>query len=368
MKLPSLHELTTEQDIAFTMPLEGNHLVTGPPGSGKTVMALYRAQALAIDDRPSTVLMHSNVLKQYVVPAAATLGPLITVETFHRWIRAFWKNHYDGTIPQLGDDPFSYDWKSIIERFVRQPPARDTVSYLLVDEGQDLSPEFYQLATLMALNITVFADENQKLFPDNSTLEEIQRALGRQTQVHALSHNYRNTREIARLAAQFFCGTPTGTPVPPERHGNLPSLRHSASLSEFLETVVKYQNTVRDRTIGIVAPTARVQKEIYDRLNRRALRHRAQAYLSSVQNHAHIDFTTPGIKILNYWTIKGLDFDTLFVPELQHVPGETTSTEQRMRFYVALSRARHELFLGYSGHVPEPWLVTDIPRHILERR
>ncbi len=75
-----------------TCRLTGNYLVSGPPGTGKTVMALYRAHALEIDDRPASLLMHGNVLSQYTRLAAKGLGIEASVATFHSWLRNVWRN------------------------------------------------------------------------------------------------------------------------------------------------------------------------------------------------------------------------------------------------------------------------------------
>jgi DNA helicase IV len=366
MRLPSFQELSKEQDGVYTMPLDGNHLVTGPPGTGKTVMALYRAQALAIDDRPCKILMHSKVLKQYTRLAAVEVDALGSVETFHSWLWHFWKGRYGDTPPKLDGDPWAFDWSSMMARFAASPPAPDALTDLLIDEGQDLHPRFYQMVRMMSRNVTVFADENQKLQQENSTLDEIDKALGRKSEVHQLTRNYRNTREIAELAARFYCGVPTGIPEVPEREGEVPVLRRFDSLNELVELVARYEKNFSDRSIGVVLPSKKLQSSVYNRLTARTPRNPVQAYITGKPGHDRIDFDRPGVKILNYWNIKGLEFDTLFVPELQLVTGDPTSAELMMRFYVVFSRAREELFLGYTGHV-EPAVVAGIPEDLLER-
>lgn len=42
-KLPKYSDLTNEQRIIVNLPLDKNHLVTGAPGTGKSVIAIYSA-------------------------------------------------------------------------------------------------------------------------------------------------------------------------------------------------------------------------------------------------------------------------------------------------------------------------------------
>lgn len=41
-KLPKYSDLTDEQRVIVNLPLDKNHLVTGAPGTGKSVIAIYR--------------------------------------------------------------------------------------------------------------------------------------------------------------------------------------------------------------------------------------------------------------------------------------------------------------------------------------
>ena len=64
-------------------------------------------------------------------------------------------------------------------------------------------------------SLTVFADENQRITGQQSTIAEIRAATG----IHdtlKLTRNYRNTRPIAEFAASFYTGLPSGIPeLPP---------------------------------------------------------------------------------------------------------------------------------------------------------
>ena len=363
-ELPSYEDLSEEQDEVYNLPLDGNYLISGPPGTGKSVMALYRAEALTIDDRSPSILMFNNVLKQYTQRHAVRLGIENNVETFHRWMNRFWRTTYHGSPPKLGRDDWAYDWQAIVARFMPAPPARGGLQDLIVDEGQDMPADFYRIVHWMAANITVFADENQQLREDNTTLKEIKTSI--QAVDHlALRRNYRNSREIAALARWFYSGTPTGVPDLPTRSWKPgPTLRAYSSLNDFVEAVARYAKAHSNRRIGIAAPTKQLQKRLYTRLSSRQVP--AETYIWDDEQHNRLDFSRPGVKIINYMSLKGLQFDTLFVPDLQLVTGDVSSANVRMRFYVVSSRARNELHMSYTG-ATEPPLVATIPHDLLAR-
>lgn len=363
-ELPSYEDLSDEQDEVYNLPLDGNFLVSGPPGTGKSIMALYRAEALTIDDRNPSILMFNNVLKQYTQLHAGKLGVAGNVETFHRWMNAFWVRSFGSKPPKVGADEWAYDWSAIAVQFMGAPPARDQLADLLVDEGQDMSVGFYRIAQWVCTNITVFADENQKLRDENTTLSEIERNIaGREHLV--LRRNYRNSLEIARLASWFYSGAPTGIPELPRRSWQPgPRLDCYKNLNDFVETVARYAATHSNRRIGIAARTTRIQQKLFNRLSARGVP--TETYIWKETAHRSLDFAVPGVKIINYMSLKGLQFDTLFVPELQLEAQDVTSAAVRMKFYVVMSRARNELYLSYVSET-EPPLVADIPHDLLAR-
>ena len=63
-RLPRVQDLSKDQERVRSLPLDGQHLVIGGPGTGKSVLALLRAKRLARNGRKYVVLMYNHLLKQ----------------------------------------------------------------------------------------------------------------------------------------------------------------------------------------------------------------------------------------------------------------------------------------------------------------
>lgn len=366
MRLPAFEDLSKEQDLIYNLELDGNYLVSGPPGTGKSVMALYRAQVLTFDDREPDVLMYSNVLRQYTASAAAEVGIEGRVSTFHSWFNAFWRQHYGRQPPTHSDDRYSFDWDEVPAQFLKKTPIMGSLRDLLVDEGQDLPLGFFRMTRFLAKNITVFADENQQLFEHNTTLKEIATAIAAGERLE-LKRNYRNSAEIAAVARAYYEGTPTGVPDPPTRHGDKPTLRRYEETEDFVDFVVRYTSGRTNLNIGIACPDTQMQKRLLRFLEAKNPAIPVQAYISTDRSRKVLDFEKPAITLVHYRSLKGLEFDTLFVPELQRAPVDATSASLRMMFYVVMSRARDELHLSWSGASEVPPIVAHLGESVSRR-
>jgi superfamily I DNA/RNA helicase len=365
MKLPSYQDLSKEQDAINNLPLEGNYLVTGPPGTGKTVMALYRAQMLSISDYSVDLIMYSKLLSWYTERAVGELQIEGQVCTYHKWMHWFWRECY-GTNPPMRER-WKHDWQAAVAQLVTEPPEAGSVPHLIIDEAQDLPKDFFFLARYLASNLMIFADENQRLTEDNSTISEIERSLGTLAERHELRRNYRNTREIARLARRFCVGDTSALPDLPERIGERPILRRFDSTRAFGEFLARYERNNSDREIGVLCRTTSLQRELERDLRGRKCANPVQMYVSAAgKRQQRFDFDIPGIKIVNFQSMKGLEFDTVFLPELQRVQEDPGSAAFRMTMYVAVSRAREELYLTWSGPGPEPAVVSALPSDLVE--
>jgi superfamily I DNA/RNA helicase len=368
LELPGFDALSGEHDDILTLPLDASCLITGPPGSGKTVMAIYRAAMLQRSGRKTLLLMYGRLLSSYARAAIAKLEIDGVVSTYHSWFPRFWHECYGCQPPRSGR--WTFDWAACRERLINEPPSAEPL-HILVDEGQDMPQDFYLLLTLITDSLTVLADENQRITEQQSTLAEIRAATGIRKVLH-LTRNYRNTRPIAEFAATFYTGLPSGIPdLPPESaRGERPFLAAFAKLHQAIEFICTYEKNHHDQSVGIFLPYRSNVEQFYNRLKTKT-RSPVQVYLSRESRTApalpQIDFATPGIKLLTHASAKGLEFDTVFLPELQAVTGDPQSDDLRMRFYVMSSRAKRVLGLMYSGE-GVPRLVQGLPLALMEDR
>ena len=355
MQLPTFQDIAQDdKELAvYNLPIKGNWLITGPPGSGKTVMALYRAKRLQDAKAPGRLLftVYNNTLNQYLSDAIAEVGLSGQTSTWHRWFRQLYRTIKGKNPPSEVGRQFDYIW-SVVIRELTEPECKPfRVTNVIIDEAQDLNENFFLILPRLASNCTIFADENQQLHEANAQIDKILDYLEASgIQERKLTRNYRNTREIALVAARFYVGLSTGLPDLPLRTGLQPAVISCQSFEQCLESVERYANLHKDESVAVVVKQDSLRHRYHDRLKTK-LGSRVQTY--SARDGGTLDFNVPKVSVLNTKSVKGLEFDATYL-DLQY-PGAELSVVDRMELYVATSRARTSLnFLHYG---PRPsWM------------
>lgn len=353
MKLPTYQDLSKEQDEINNLPLKGKWLVTGPPGTGKTVMALYRGKMIADTHAAVQILTWGKVLTGYTEQAVDELGIGGIVATFFKWWGEFCRRNW-GTAPTL--EPYLFDWRAITELYLEMGLPESQIPFLLIDEGQDLPSTFYKFAKRVAAELTVFADQNQRITDQHSTLDEIREAIKPEGEFE-LRRNYRNTRPIAEVAAHFFSEAETGIPDLPERSGPKPVLRGFEKRAQATRNIANVAKTKRHLQIGVLVPTKRRVKGYAKAIASSGID--VQCYFRAGKNEEQpppIDFGRPGVVVVTWASAKGLEFDIVFIAEIQDNWLELDNPTLRMQLYVLASRAREQLHITYTGRGTPPIL------------
>ena len=327
MRLPTYDELAgvEEQLQVLEHPLDRSLFVAGPPGSGKTVLALQRAQMLADMQAPVPIVTYNRMLRRLL----ALMRDVDEVEpgTMHSFVGRDYRSRTREQPPTLPHDSYAYRWEIMLGR-LRQIQSPSDGVHLVVDEGQDLPEGFFgYVSQHVSRTMTVFADDDQALGEQRTTLEQIKNSAGLDDPV-ILRENHRNSPEVARVAEHFH-------------QGRLPKC-----------AVVRLESYRVSFTLRALRPRLNedVGARLYDELVARLPRTRIDIYKSSSPNEERINVLADGVTILNKKSVKGQEFDSVFVLELERFIPFANDVERRA-MYMMCSRARDTLFLV---HGPEP--------------
>lgn len=365
VRLPTWNELSSDEEQLEVLeaPLDQALFVIGPPGSGKTSLAVWRGEALAEMYGQIPVITYNRMLRRSLQLVADENDISIRASTMHSYVWRDFRTRTGNEPPTIHQDSFTYRWETMATHLADAKPNREA---LVVDEGQDLPAGFFGYASQFgAKALTVFADEEQAISGNHSTMEQIQNA-GRLPDPVILSENHRNTPEIARLAEHFHTGRlPTATVIR-SGSGDLPRIiRSNGDHSTISMIVNEFRN--RSGSIGVIVDQQAVGEFVQSSLRGLLPGNRVDRYSYELRNDNSIDVRSPGITVLNKESVKGQEFDTVFVLELDRFIPCTNEAEFRA-MYMMCARARDNLFLVYGPQPLSAEADASLPGHeVLER-
>ena len=356
--LPGIHELNKDQDEALALPVEGQHLIVGGPGTGKSVVALLRAKRLAENSKAYLTLVYNHLLNHSNRHLFGS-EKIFSSKTWFSWFCSYFKKRLStNDVPMK--EQYLIDWEAV-EQQVRSLDNIENQSdkFLVIDEGQDMPPGFYQ--TLLELgfeNFYVAADQNQQIHPEKcSSRQDIEDALVIEPgDTLELKTNYRNTHPIALLAQHFYPADPASPrPDLPDRKptATTPELwtydpANTDALTSIANNILQLSDRNPRKLIGIITPNNQVRKKFCSALNQAnpKLDNEKPPIQTFVSGHQESpDFGQGGILIINAQSCKGLEFDTVILADIdQHQPKHDTYA-LKARFYVMVARAREQVML-----------------------
>ena len=371
--LPGIQDLSKEQEAALALPAEGQHLVIGGPGTGKTVLALIRARRHQRDREGYLFLVYNHLLDR---ASGQLFGGGLGSRTWTAWFLETFGEITGQSVPRedaSGNGYREIDWYGV-KQIVQDLPEVDDGGrpFLVVDEGQDMPPQFYDVLVALGFDrFFVVADQNQQITEKNSSRKEIQDCLAIDTDaVIELTRNYRNRYHVARLAREFYTGDPASTPpeIPPADRGPTPLLYcyEESRLEQVARAIVRFADRDPHQLIGIITPKNTVRERYV-----KALRSvdvpldNARPPVSTFwgTDRPQVRFDEGGILVINAQACKGLEFDTVVLADIdEHFYRHDDPDVAKRLFYVMVARAKDRLFMFMKkgGRKPiESILPTD---------
>ena len=340
-ELPRLVDLTDDQLTIFNAPFDKNMIVSGAPGTGKSVLAIYRAADLSGKNRKTLLLVYNKPLRLYISSAVKSLGIDTEVSTYHAWLFQIYRNVIHKPAPQ---ENMVWDYNEVVSDMRRVGILYDTI---LIDEAQDFPIEMIQALSYISKTVNCFMDVDQRIVSQRFTrYQDIAKVLGLKG-MYKLKQNFRNTQEVYSFATLYNSNNKDISTI---RNGEKPLFVKTPSKGDMyriVDTLILNNST---RTIGIFTNYGE-QEEWYDRIKKSVgSKVTVSAYDSKSQNRDlwTIDFEKTGVFILSTGTMKGLEFDVVIIPGVNSLLGKKNTALNSNTFYVAATRASEDLYCLYN--------------------
>ena len=332
-------ELDEDQIKVLMGTLDKSCVVTGCAGSGKSVLALIKAQRIQKERGNNyQIIVFIKALCKYMNSGREELG-LKKQFTYH-WV---WKNRQNS------------------------PPS----DYIIVDEIQDFEEdEIREFITATKKHFFFFGDTAQSIYEglkNTIAVEDIGYLLprGEKPKDFGLYRNYRLPIPVAKLV-QYV-----GIDLQPFEESTYKSpeitipriLRYTnprEQLSAIKDIIKK-----RDLTdVAILLPHNDMVKtvgEVFSSLDLNVeLRYNDKEDWKNSKDT--LNFSTTNPKVMTYHSAKGLQFETIFCPWIESFDDDGGA--HRKSLYVAMTRTYRNLYIMYSGVLPE--LLSKIPQDLYE--
>ena len=313
---------TAEQIEAFSrLRAQRGGLVIGGAGTGKTVLAIARAQQLAKDGF-RTLLVCFNDLLGAELSARVSMGAGVTAGTFHSLCLSE-ARRAKIEVSKARDQAW---WEDEAPSILIDACSRNETMYdaIVVDEGQDFSPvwlDALRCLTTSAENAPffVFADPRQDLWRRGWDLN------AQYPFVWELTRNMRNTLPIAHRISAIVGGDPQGRGIP----GPDPIWRLSEGHATERDVVNAVEHLLDEgfgpQNLVVLCGTARLAERLRER---------------SIGPFSFGAWGSRGIPVETVSRFKGLESQAVVL-----VLDGPLATDGKTSAYVGMSRARSVLIV-----------------------
>ena len=350
-----LKQLSSEQRTVMDQPFDRNVVIEGGPGTGKTTLAVQRAEMLVTEGYSTLVLVYSRPLMRfiqnsqpktnwetvefYTLNADGTkdyheFNSEYTVSTYLSWLNSLYWQRFGRGYPVLGNsDP---DWETIEKELTTLGRIYDQI---IVDEGQDFPVPLLRSLKSLASTVMVFMDPQQAIEKTKTAASVAAYILDAST--YHLGRNFRSTKEISEFSDLFRVKHDTEADGDPS--GQLPAVITCSSYEDQVNKMLEIIRAFDYRSVGIILDT-RPAKKLYEIMKKR-LDGKAHVQLYEPHTYRDFDFDRNEVKIITYGTAKGLEFDVVILPQITRVSATGDPLSDMTRIHIAASRARKALFL-----------------------
>lgn len=319
-------------------------IVMGSAGSGKSVMALFKAQRIQTEKGDNyKIIIFTKSLCNYMNSGREELK-LHNISIYH------------------------WQWKYCMHC--------SSADYIIVDEIQDFDKdEIQEFINAANKNFFFFGDSYQSIYqgvqygnriknplpisnirglmPDKSQLKEFN-----------LYYNYRLPVHVAEFVQYVGIGLP---PFDPNHYLNkeisVPYMLCYNNVDCQISAIKEIYEDEKKRTdsadVAVLLPKNDMVEWLGNRLRDVNVPYEWK-YQKDGQTINTLNFNTPNLKIMTYASAKGLQFEKTILPFVECFINDNGS--RRKQLYVAMTRTYKDLYIMYCGVLPP--LLQGIPKNL----
>lgn len=339
--LPQITQLTVPQQAALNETKQ--IALSGGPGTGKSVVSLWRHISNYQQSKKSLLLTYTTTLSRYLSACCSTQS--------------------SAAAKNVGR---SYKDRNRI--------MREKWAEIIIDEAQDLSKDYYSGISIVSYG----ADDSQILYPAKSITQIELKELFPDNKDYVLDKNFRSTQRIMQFAKAVFPdayipqSTITGLA---SNIGELPVLLISGK-NEWNDEVGKFDISNDKQDASIVEIINSFRSDIHNIAILVPFKNDAQCFETVLKENNIEDFSIyyedregrfpdgceeiKNVHVTTFKSAKGLEFDTVIVPNFhkcKEIYGRFNI--EWKDYYVGVTRARSNLYLISNYDMPQLNSVTD---------
>jgi len=354
----------------------GQRIIAGPSGNGKTLILVHRAALL----KKYNPAVRNILFVCYNITLVNYIRRLLAEKHVPLGEGGVEVCHFFQLCSRITGEEIPYEkedsefYSLVVQDALEKAPSCGLLyDAVLIDEGQDFSDDMLKVVTALlnpkTNHLAVALDDNQDIYERQASWKDA--GIHPHSRVHRVFWIYRNTQEIVEFAEKIVedkrkqpqDAFPKA--MFPENfepwHGPQPEIRQFPDYQTIAGWVadriqiLNSEDTCPLSEIAIIYTMRSPQDDPAMHLPRllgTALERKGLLYNWVSEDYrakSSYDVTTDRVAISTVHSLKGFDYSAVFVLGLDWLSPEERWTEEQIRkmAYVAITRAREQLFIPY---------------------